>query len=32
MVSGYHFWGFGTCKAGYVEHDYATATGMLGIE
>ena len=23
---------FDTCKVGYIEHDYATVAGMLGIE
>ena len=32
IISGYHFWEFGTFKAGYVEHDYAMVVGMLRIE
>ena len=32
IVSGCHFWGFGTCKVGYVKHDYAMVAGILGIE
>ena len=31
-VSGCYFWGFGICKAGYIEHDYAIVAGMLRIE
>ena len=31
VVSGCHFWGFGICKAGYVEYDYATVASTLGI-
>ena len=32
IVSRCYFWGFGICKAGYVEHDFATVADMLGIE
>ena len=27
-----YFLGLGTCKAEYVEHDYAMVSGILGIE
>ena len=32
LVGGCHFWGFDTCNAGYIEHDYATIADILGIE